>query len=107
MSILDKHAILERNATLLLVGSLLVGSLSARMLALAKQKPFYPIHHVEAHVYANFLIEKQDTSVEPLAIKSEEISAARVRQGAEALARARSEAISDDSPLLREASRAM
>ncbi len=41
-----------------LVGSLLIGSLSARMLALVKQKPFYPIHHVEAHVYANFLLDE-------------------------------------------------
>jgi N6-L-threonylcarbamoyladenine synthase len=38
-----------------LIGSLLIGSLTARTLALLKNKPFYPIHHVEAHVYANFL----------------------------------------------------
>jgi len=38
-----------------LVGSLLVGTLAARTLALLKNKPLYPIHHVEAHVYANFL----------------------------------------------------
>lgn len=38
-----------------LIGSLLVGSLAARTLALLKNKPLYPIHHVEAHVYANFL----------------------------------------------------
>jgi N6-L-threonylcarbamoyladenine synthase len=38
-----------------LVGSLLIGSLAARTLALLKNKPLYPIHHVEAHVYANFL----------------------------------------------------
>jgi len=38
-----------------LVGSLLVGSLAARTLAVLKNKPLYPIHHVEAHVYANFL----------------------------------------------------
>jgi N6-L-threonylcarbamoyladenine synthase len=38
-----------------LVGSLLIGSLTARTLALIKDKPFYPIHHVEAHVYANFI----------------------------------------------------
>ena len=38
-----------------LIGSLLVGSLTARTLALIKNKPFYPIHHVEAHVYANFI----------------------------------------------------
>lgn len=38
-----------------LIGSLLVGTLAARTLAVLKQKPLYPIHHVEAHVYANFL----------------------------------------------------
>jgi N6-L-threonylcarbamoyladenine synthase len=38
-----------------LVGSLLIGSLAARTLALLKNKPLYPIHHVEGHVYANFL----------------------------------------------------
>lgn len=41
-----------------LVGSLLIGSLTARTLAMIKQKPLYPVHHVEAHVYANFLLEK-------------------------------------------------
>lgn len=38
-----------------LIGSLLVGTLAARTLAILKKKPLYPIHHVEAHVYANFL----------------------------------------------------
>jgi len=38
-----------------LIGSLLVGSLAARTLAILKNKPLYPIHHVEGHVYANFL----------------------------------------------------
>ena len=38
-----------------LVGSLLVGTLTARTYARIFNKPFYPIHHVEAHVYANFL----------------------------------------------------
>lgn len=41
-----------------LIGSLLIGSLSARMLAIVKNKPYYPVHHVEAHVYANFLGDK-------------------------------------------------
>ena len=40
-----------------LIGSLLIGSLTARTLALIKSKPFYPIHHVEGHVYANFITE--------------------------------------------------
>jgi len=38
-----------------LIGSLLIGSLTARTIAVAKNIPFYPIHHVEAHVYANFI----------------------------------------------------
>ena len=41
-----------------LVGSLLIGTLAARTLAVLHNKPLYPIHHVEAHVYANFLGEK-------------------------------------------------
>lgn len=44
-----------------LVGSLLIGSLAARTLALTKNKPLYPIHHVEGHVYANFLNKRQPT----------------------------------------------
>lgn len=38
-----------------LVGSLLIGTLAARTLAVLKHKPLYPVHHIEAHVYANFL----------------------------------------------------
>lgn len=41
-----------------LVGSLLVGTLAARTLAIIHNKPLYAIHHVEAHVYANFIVEK-------------------------------------------------
>lgn len=36
-------------------GSLLVGVMTARTLAVTKNKPLYAINHVEAHVYANFL----------------------------------------------------
>jgi N6-L-threonylcarbamoyladenine synthase len=36
-------------------GSLLIGVLTARTLAIAHGKPLYAINHVEAHVYANFL----------------------------------------------------
>ena len=36
-------------------GSLLVGVMTARTLAIAQDKPLYGINHVEAHVYANFL----------------------------------------------------
>ena len=36
-------------------GSLLIGVLAARTLAITKNKPLYAINHVEAHVYANFI----------------------------------------------------
>ncbi len=38
-------------------GCLLVGVLSARTLAITKNKPLYAINHVEGHLYANFLTE--------------------------------------------------
>lgn len=38
-------------------GSLLIGVLAARTLAITKDKPLYAINHVEGHVYANFLVE--------------------------------------------------
>lgn len=41
-------------------GSLLVGVLTARTLAIAKNKPLYAINHVIGHVYANFLTEAND-----------------------------------------------
>jgi len=43
-----------------LSGSLLIGTLAASTLAYLKDKPLYPIHHVEAHVYANFITEQGD-----------------------------------------------
>lgn len=38
-------------------GSLLIGVLAARTLAILKNKPLYAVNHVEAHLYANFLTE--------------------------------------------------
>lgn len=38
-------------------GSLLIGVLTARTLAVAQKLPLYAINHVEGHVYANFLID--------------------------------------------------
>lgn len=38
-----------------LLGSLLIGVLAARTLALAKKKPLYAVNHVEGHIYVNFL----------------------------------------------------
>ena len=38
-------------------GSLLIGVLTARTLAIIKQKPLYAINHVAGHVYANFITQ--------------------------------------------------
>jgi len=38
-------------------GSLLVGVLTARTLAITYEKPLYGVNHVEGHVYANFLTQ--------------------------------------------------
>lgn len=42
-----------------LIGSLLAGTLAARTLAIQKRKPLIAVHHVEAHVYANFITESK------------------------------------------------
>lgn len=42
-----------------LLGSLLIGVMTANTLAIAKKKPLYAVNHVEAHVYAAFLAQKQ------------------------------------------------
>ncbi|MGH7240794.1 MAG: tRNA (adenosine(37)-N6)-threonylcarbamoyltransferase complex transferase subunit TsaD, partial [Candidatus Saccharimonadales bacterium] len=41
-------------------GSLLIGVLTARTLAIAYDKPLYGINHVEAHIYANFISAGND-----------------------------------------------
>lgn len=38
-----------------LLGSLLIGTLTARMLAILWQKPLYAVHHLKSHIYANWL----------------------------------------------------
>lgn len=38
-----------------LVGSLLVGTLAARTIAVINNIPFYPTHHLKSHIYANWL----------------------------------------------------
>ena len=38
-----------------LLGSLLIGTLTARTLAILHQKQLYAVHHLKSHVYANWL----------------------------------------------------
>jgi len=40
-----------------LAGSLLIGVMTARTLAIIKNKPLYKANHVEGHIYANFITE--------------------------------------------------
>ena len=40
-----------------LLGSLLIGTLTARTLAILHNKPLYAVHHLKSHVYANWLGE--------------------------------------------------
>lgn len=49
-------------------GSLLIGVLTARTLALAKNKPLYAVNHVEAHLYVNFLTDQSPTLTTPYSL---------------------------------------
>lgn len=40
-----------------LIGSLLVGVMSAKMLAYTYDKPLVPVHHIAGHIYANNLVK--------------------------------------------------
>ena len=50
-----------------LLGSLLIGTLTARTLAILHDKPLYAVHHLKSHVYANWLMnnEIEDNSYVP------------------------------------------
>lgn len=47
-----------------LIGSLLIGVMTARTLAVTKKKPLYGINHVEAHVYANFITKSLQPGIQ-------------------------------------------
>ncbi|MBR3324254.1 tRNA (adenosine(37)-N6)-threonylcarbamoyltransferase complex transferase subunit TsaD [Candidatus Saccharibacteria bacterium] len=53
-----------------LLGSLLIGTLTARTLAILHDKPLYAVHHLKSHVYANWLENKmvlsRDGSLAPV-----------------------------------------
>ncbi|MBQ2639052.1 tRNA (adenosine(37)-N6)-threonylcarbamoyltransferase complex transferase subunit TsaD [Candidatus Saccharibacteria bacterium] len=48
-----------------LLGSLLIGTLTARTLAILHKKPLYAVHHLKSHIYANWL-EKEEMPEFPL-----------------------------------------
>lgn len=49
-----------------LLGSLLIGTLTARTLAILHDKPLYTVHHLKSHVYANWLNPKANPPEFPL-----------------------------------------
>ncbi len=50
-----------------LVGSLLIGTLTARTLAILWDKPLYAVHHLKSHIYANWLrINNDQASFSPV-----------------------------------------
>lgn len=49
-----------------LLGSLLIGTLTARTLAIVHKKPLYAVHHLKSHIYANWLhapIDEKDKNI--------------------------------------------
>ena len=49
-----------------LLGSLLIGTLTARTLAILHDKPLYAVHHLKSHIYANWLKEGPAENVYPI-----------------------------------------
>lgn len=47
-----------------LLGSLLIGTLTARTMAVLHEKPLYATHHLKSHVYANWLERPKDIESE-------------------------------------------
>lgn len=47
-----------------LLGSLLIGTLTARTLSILHDKPLYAIHHLKSHIYANWLPSTDDKTIE-------------------------------------------
>ena len=51
-----------------LLGSLLIGTLTARTLAILHNKPLYPTHHLKSHLYSALLKEEQELTFPTLAL---------------------------------------
>lgn len=49
-----------------LLGSLLIGTLTARTLAMLHDKPLYAVHHLKSHVYANWIGDGGEPESVPL-----------------------------------------
>ncbi len=66
-----------------LMGSLMIGTLTARMLAILWEKPLYPVHHLKSHIYANWLNIRENNEGEEKKQGLSEISSERIRSYSE------------------------
>ncbi len=62
-----------------LLGSLLIGTLTARTLAILHKKPLYPVHHLKSHIYANWLEKTESTPSSAISF-SEHVSNPLIQQ---------------------------
>ena len=53
-----------------LLGSLLIGTLTARTLAVLHNKPLYAVHHLKSHVYANWLSPERQAKFSSIFVNS-------------------------------------
>ena len=51
-----------------LLGSLLIGTLTARTLAILHDKPLYAVHHLKSHVYANWIADAAEFPILALVV---------------------------------------
>ena len=66
-----------------LLGSLLVGTLTARTMAVLHDKPLYAVHHLKSHVYANWLTtDETEKSVSGIALRGARPCGPSASQGA-------------------------
>lgn len=54
-----------------LIGSLIIGIMAARTLAISKHKPLYAVNHVEAHLYVNFITQSAVPNIAPRSAQPE------------------------------------
>ena len=86
-----------------LLGSLLIGTLTARTLAILHDKPLYAVHHLKSHVYANWLhgnekVLSRDGSLRPVDSSSRPLVVASERQASLSFSRFLRRSVTGEAP---------
>lgn len=63
-----------------LLGSLLIGTLTARTLAILHKKPLYPIHHLKSHIYSCWLSNETAEELVEQKLLSKELVTSKERE---------------------------